>query len=55
MRFRLREAPGGTRLTMRVGYDSPGVHGTVADLAAFLPIRRALRDLLHRTQQVAEG
>ena len=54
LRLRLRETPSGTRLTLRFGYDSPGVLGTVADLAAFVPIRRALRDLLHRVQRAAD-
>ena len=54
LRLRLRETPHGTRLTLRFGYDSPGVLGTVADVAAFFPIRGALRELLHRVQRAAE-
>jgi fatty-acyl-CoA synthase len=47
LRVRLREAPNGTRVTLRFAYDSPGVLGSLADVAAFVPIRRALRGLMH--------
>ncbi|MGI9085425.1 MAG: SRPBCC family protein [Aeromicrobium sp.] len=48
MRFRIREAPDGSRLTLRFGYDSPGILGSVADVVAFVPLRRTVRDLLDR-------
>jgi carbon monoxide dehydrogenase subunit G len=54
LRLRLREHDGGTRLVLRFAYDSPGLLGTVADVAAYLPVRRALRELLERiSEQVA--
>ena len=46
LRLRLREKDGGTRIVLRFAYDSPGLLGTVADLAAFVPVRRALQELL---------
>jgi fatty-acyl-CoA synthase len=48
LRLRLREKDGGTRIVLRFAYDSPGLMGTVADLAAYLPVRRALQELLDR-------
>jgi fatty-acyl-CoA synthase len=48
LRLRLREKDGGTRIVLRFAYDSPGLMGTVADLAAYLPVRRALQELLYR-------
>jgi fatty-acyl-CoA synthase len=54
LRLRLREKDGGTRIVLRFAYDSPGLLGTVADLAAYLPVRRALQELLeHVAEQVA--
>lgn len=54
LRLRLREKDGGTRVVLRFAYDSPGVLGTVADLAAYAPVRRALRELLeHVAEEVA--
>jgi carbon monoxide dehydrogenase subunit G len=46
LRLRLREKDGGTRIVLRFAYDSPGLLGTVADVVAFVPIRRAMRELL---------
>ena len=46
LRLRLREKDGGTRVILRFAYDSPGLIGTAADLAAYVPVRRALRELL---------
>ncbi len=44
-RLRLRAAAdgGSTRLTLRFGYTSPGILGSLADLAAF----RSVRSILH--------
>jgi len=54
LRLRLREKDGGTRIVLRFAYDSPGLLGTVADLAAYAPVRRALRELLeHVADEVA--
>jgi len=54
LRLRLREKEGGTRIVLRFAYDSPGLLGTVADVAAFVPVRRALRELLeHVADEVA--
>ena len=53
LRLRLREKNGGTRVVLRFAYDSPGLLGSVADLAAYLPVRRALQELLqHVADQV---
>jgi acyl-CoA synthetase (AMP-forming)/AMP-acid ligase II len=47
MRLRLRETDdGGTRLTLRFAYDSPGIFGTVADLASYVPVSHIMDDLL---------
>ncbi len=46
LRLRLREKDGGTRVVLRFAYDSPGLLGSAADVAAFVPVRRALRELL---------
>ena len=47
LRLRLRESDdGGTRLTLRFAYDSPGIFGTAADLAAYLPVSRIMDELL---------
>jgi fatty-acyl-CoA synthase len=47
LRLRLRETDfGGTRLTLRFAYDSPGIFGTAADLASFVPVSRILDDVL---------
>lgn len=55
MRFRIREIADGSRLTLRFGYDSPGVLGPIADVFAFVSLRRTLRDLLNRiVDQVEE-
>ena len=56
LRLRLREQGDGTRVVLRFAYDSPGLLGSVADLAAYVPVRRALRELLDRVaEQVAAG
>jgi len=47
MRLRLRETDdGSTRLTLRFAYDSPGIFGTAADLASFVPVSRIMDHLL---------
>ena len=46
IRLKVREIPAGSQLTLRFGYNSPGLLGPVADLAAFLSLRRTLRHLL---------
>ncbi|HUP99401.1 MAG TPA: AMP-binding protein, partial [Aeromicrobium sp.] len=49
LRIRLRETDDGrTRLTLRFGYDSPGVLGTLADLASVRPVETIMTDLLER-------
>ncbi len=56
LRLRLREKDGGTRLVLRFAYDSPGLFGGLADVASYLPVRRALRELLdHVAEQVGRG
>jgi acyl-CoA synthetase (AMP-forming)/AMP-acid ligase II/uncharacterized protein YndB with AHSA1/START domain len=47
LRLRLRETDGGhTRLTLRFAYDSPGIFGTAADLASFVPVSHIMHGLL---------
>ena len=47
LRLRLRETDDGrTRLTLRFAYDSPGIFGTVADLASFVPVSHIMDDVL---------
>ncbi|MFL6089048.1 MAG: AMP-binding protein [Aeromicrobium sp.] len=47
MRLRLRETDDGhTRVTLRFGYDSPGVLGTVADLASVRSVDTIMEGLL---------
>ena len=56
LRMRLREKDGGTRVVLRFAYDSPGLLGVVADVAAYVPVRRAMRELLERVaDQVGAG
>lgn len=47
MRVRLRERPdGGTTLTVRFAYDTPGVFGVVVDLVSFPVVRGIMGDLV---------
>lgn len=47
LRIRVRHRPeGGSWLTIRFAYDSPGLLGVVADLASFLMVRSAIHELL---------
>jgi fatty-acyl-CoA synthase len=47
LRLRLRPHPeGGTWLTIRFAYDSPGLLGVVADVVSFPMVRSAIHDLL---------
>jgi fatty-acyl-CoA synthase len=49
LRLRLREADDGrTRITLRFAYDSPGVFGTLADLASVRSVDAIMTDLLER-------
>jgi fatty-acyl-CoA synthase len=49
LRIRLRErAEGGTWLTVRFAYDSPGLLGSIVDLASFPTVRGAIHDLLRQ-------
>ncbi len=57
-RFRLRireRGSGGSELTLRFGYDSPGALGTLADLAAFRSVRAILREAVDNLARAAEG
>ena len=47
LRIRLRDHPdGGTWLTIRFAYDSPGLLGGVVDVVSFPTVRRAIHELL---------
>ncbi len=47
LRIRLRDRPdGGTWLTIRFAYDSPGLLGVVADVVSYPMVRSAIHDLL---------
>jgi fatty-acyl-CoA synthase len=48
MRLRVRDHPDGSLLTLRFGYNSPGLLGPIADIAAFGSLRATLRSLIER-------
>ncbi|MFT4299229.1 MAG: SRPBCC family protein [Aeromicrobium sp.] len=55
-RFRIMvrdDGAGGSWLTLRFAYDSPGMLGALADVAAFLPVRAVMLDLLDRVVREA--
>lgn len=54
LRMRLREKGEGTRVVLRFAYDSPGLLGVVADVAAYVPVRRAMQELLQRVAEQVE-
>jgi len=56
-RLRIREAADGsaTMLTLRFGYTSPGLLGSVADLAAFRSVRSILREAIASLVSRAEA
>ena len=56
-RLRIREAADGsaTMLTLRFSYDSPGLLGPVADLAAFRSVRSILREAIDSLLARAEA
>jgi len=56
-RLRIREAADGsaTMLTLRFGYTSPGLLGSVADLAAFRSVRSILREAIDSLVSRAEA
>lgn len=55
LRLRIRETPNGSRVTLRFGYDSPGILGSVVDLVAYTSLRSTLRDLLRRVVSEVES
>jgi fatty-acyl-CoA synthase len=56
LRIRVRErAEGGTWLTVRFAYDSPGLLGVVADLASFPTVRSAIHGLLRQMVERVES
>jgi carbon monoxide dehydrogenase subunit G len=56
LRIRVRErTEGGTWLTVRFAYDSPGLLGVVADLASFPTVRSAIHGLLRQMVERVEG
>lgn len=54
-RLRLRPAPGGTRVTLRLSYDAPGVFGTLADFASYPVMRSMAGNLLSELKAAVEG
>lgn len=57
-RMRLMVRPrtdGGSHLTLRFSYDSPGVLGSLADVAAFVPVRAVMIDLVRRAVSAIDG
>ncbi len=55
-RLRIREgSPGGSRLTLRFGYDSPGPLGTISDFAAFRSVRSILEEAIDALARRADG
>jgi fatty-acyl-CoA synthase len=56
LRIRLRDREeGGTWLTVRFAYDSPGLLGVVADVASFPTVRSAIHGLLRQMVERVEG
>jgi fatty-acyl-CoA synthase len=56
LRIRLRDRPdGGTWLTVRFAYDSPGLLGSVADVVSFPSVRSAIHGLLHQMVERVES
>ncbi|MFT3661480.1 MAG: AMP-binding protein [Gordonia sp. (in: high G+C Gram-positive bacteria)] len=55
IRLRLRPAPGGTRMTLRLSYDAPGIFGGVADFVAYPAMRSLMRTVLDRMKADVEG
>ena len=55
LRIRIRDrTEGGTWLTVRFAYDSPGLLGSIADLASFPTVRGAIRGLLRQMVERVE-
>ena len=56
LRIRLRDREeGGTWLTVRFAYDSPGLLGVVADVVSFPTVRSAIHGLLRQMVERVEG
>lgn len=56
LRIRLRpRADGGTWLTVRFAYDSPGLLGGVADLVSFPTVRSAIHELVRQIVERVEA
>jgi fatty-acyl-CoA synthase len=56
LRIRIRHRPeGGSWLTLRFAYDSPGLLGSVADLVSFPGVRSAIHELLREMVERVEG
>lgn len=56
LRIRLREhLDGGTWLTVRFAYDSPGIFGGVADIVSFPAVRRAIHELADQIATRIDG
>ncbi|GAC56310.1 putative acid--CoA ligase [Gordonia hirsuta DSM 44140 = NBRC 16056] len=55
VRLRLRPVPGGTRLTVRLSYDAPGVFGGLADLVSAPAIHSFVKDAVAGLKRQAEG
>jgi len=56
LRIRLRDrAEGGTWLTVRFAYDSPGLLGVVADVVSFPTVRSAIHDLIRQMVERVEA
>ncbi|MCV7191317.1 AMP-binding protein [Mycolicibacterium brumae] len=54
-RMRLRPAPGGTRVTLRLSYDAPGIFGGLADFAAYPVMRSMVHDFVANMKATVEG
>ncbi|MEZ5209924.1 AMP-binding protein [Gordonia sp. (in: high G+C Gram-positive bacteria)] len=55
LRMRLRPVPGGTRLTLRLSYDAPGIFGGVADFVAYPAMRSLVHSVLAAMKSTVEG
>jgi polyketide cyclase/dehydrase/lipid transport protein len=56
LRIRIRDRPdGGSWLTVRFAYDSPGLLGSVADVVSFPSVKSAIHGLLRQIVEHIEG
>lgn len=55
VRLRIRPAPGGATVHLRLSFDAPGILGTAADLVAYPQVWRMVRGALREIRATVEG